>query len=142
MTRILVPLLTPGRLGPVHGCNLRFSLSLMFLLALCSFPGWSQSLVIKDVTVIDATGHAAEPNMSVDIEHGRIVAVSKSKKARTPKSATIVDGRGKFLIPGLWDMHVQGASDTRAPWSHLLFVANGVVGVRDMSGPLDARAWR
>jgi hypothetical protein len=61
MTRILVPLLTPDRLRPVHGCNLRFSLSLMFLLTLCSFSGWSQSLVIKDVTVIDATGHAAEP---------------------------------------------------------------------------------
>jgi hypothetical protein len=49
---------------------------------------------------------------------------------------------GKFLIPGLWDMHVHGASDSRAPWSHLLFVANGVVGVRDMSGPPDAHAWR
>jgi imidazolonepropionase-like amidohydrolase len=114
----------------------------MFLLALCSFPGWSQSLVIRDVTVIDATGHAAEPNMSVDIEDGHIVAVSPSKKARTPKNATIVDGAGKFLIPGLWDMHVHGASDSRAPWSHLLFVANGVVGVRDMSGPPDAHAWR
>jgi hypothetical protein len=31
----------------------------------------------------------------------------------------------------LWDMHVHGASDARAPWSHLLFLANGVVGVRD-----------
>ena len=142
MTRILVPLLTPDRLRPLHRCNLRFSLSLMFLLALFSFPGWSQSLVIRNVTVIDATGHAAEPNMSVEIEDGRIVAVTPSKTARTPKNATIVNGAGKFLIPGLWDMHVHGASDSRAPWSHLLFVANGVVGVRDMSGPPDAHAWR
>jgi len=142
MTRILVPLITPDRPRRAHGRTLRFSLSLMFLLALCSLCGWSQSLVIKDVTVIDATGHAAEPNMSVAIEDGHIVAVSKSKKAHTPKNATIVDGSGKFLIPGLWDMHVHGASDSRAPWSHLLFVANGVVGVRDMSGPPDAHAWR
>ena len=145
MTRLLVPL-APDRLRSVKGCNLRFSLSLMFLLILGSFPGWSQSIVIKDVTVIDATGHAAEPNMSVEIKDGHIVAVSKSKKARTPKTkiktAIIVDGAGKFLIPGLWDMHVHGASDSRAPWSHLLFVANGVVGVRDMSGPPDAHAWR
>jgi hypothetical protein len=42
----------------------------------------------------------------------------------------------------LWDMHVHGVSDNRAPWSHLLFVANGVVGVRDMSGPPAAHAWR
>ena len=68
--------------------------------------------------------------------------MSPSKKAHIPKNATIVDGTGKFLIPGLWDMHVHGASDSRAPWSHLLFLANGVVGVRDMSGPPDAHAWR
>jgi imidazolonepropionase-like amidohydrolase len=61
---------------------------------------------------------------------------------RIPKNAVVVDGTGKFLIPGLWDMHVHGAADGRAPWSHLLFVANGVVGVRDMAGPPDARAWR
>jgi imidazolonepropionase-like amidohydrolase len=114
----------------------------MFLLSVCSFSGWSQSLVIKNVTVIDATGHAAEPNMSAEIKDGRIVAIRKAKKARTPRNATVVDGGGKFLIPGLWDMHVHGASDSRAPWSHLLFVANGVVGVRDMSGPPDAHAWR
>ncbi len=142
MTRILVPLFTPDRPRSVHRCSLRFSLSLMFLLALCSFPGWSQSLVIKDVTVIDATGHAAQPNMTVEIKGDHIVAVSPSKKAHIPKNATIVDGTGKFLIPGLWDMHVHGASDSRAPWSHLLFVANGVVGVRDMSGPPDAHEWR
>jgi imidazolonepropionase-like amidohydrolase len=142
MTRILVRLFPSDRLRSVHRGNLRFSLSLIFLLALCSFPAWSQSLVIKNVTVIDATGHAAQPNMSVEIEGGHIVAVSPSKKAHTPKNATIVDGAGKFLIPGLWDMHVHGASDSRAPWSHLLFVANGVVGVRDMSGPPDAHAWR
>ncbi len=99
-------------------------------------------MVIKDVTVIDATGHGAEPHRTVNIENGHIVAVIPSKKAHIPKNATIVDGAGKFLIPGLWDMHTHGASDTRAPWSHLLFVANGVVGVRDMSGPPDARAWR
>ena len=39
-------------------------------------------------------------------------------------------------------MHVHGASDSRASWSHLLYLANGVVGVRDMSGPPDAHAWR
>jgi imidazolonepropionase-like amidohydrolase len=142
MTGILVPRFMPDQRRRANRCNLRLSLSLIFLLALCSFPGWSQSLVIKDVTVIDATGRAAQPNMTVEIEGGRIVAVRPSKKAHTPKNATIIDGMGKFLIPGLWDMHVHGASDSRAPWSHLLFVANGVAGVRDMSGPPDARAWR
>jgi hypothetical protein len=62
MARILVPRITPER--PVRRCDLRFSLSLIsiliFLFALFSVRGWSQSLVIKDVTVIDATGQRCE----------------------------------------------------------------------------------
>ncbi len=140
MARILVPRITPER--PVRGGHSRFSLSLIFLLALFSARAWSQSLVIKDVTVIDATGRAAAPHSTVVIDGDHIIAISRSKKTHLPQNAVIVDGTGKFLIPGLWDMHVHGASDARAPWSHLLFVANGVVGVRDMSGPPDAHAWR
>ena len=135
MARILVPRFSPNRL--------RFSLPLIFLLAaLGSVRGWPQSLVIKHVTTIDGTSQPPEPDMTVVIEGDRIVAVRPWKKTHIPKNATIVDGTGKFLIPGLWDMHVHGASDARAPWSHLLFLANGVVGVRDMSGPPDAHAWR
>ena len=120
----------------------RFSLSIMLVLALGSVCGRAQSLVITHVTVIDATGHAPEPDMAVVMHGDRIDAVSPWKKRHIPKGAVIVDGTGKFLIPGLWDMHVHGASDERAQWSHLLFIANGVVGVRDMSGPRDAHAWR
>ena len=99
---------------------------------------WPQSLAIERVTVIDATGRAAEADRTVLIDRDRIAAIGPSKTTAVPKNARVVDGSGKFLIPGLWDMHVHGASDTRAPWSHLLFLANGVVGVRDMSGPADA----
>ena len=120
-----------------------FSLYTVLLLTLCSGCAWAQSLVIQHVTVIDATGRGPAPNMTVVVDGDRIVAVTPwKKKMRLPKDAAEVDGTGKFLIPGLWDMHVHGASDERAPWSHLLFLANGVVGVRDMSGPADAHAWR
>jgi len=117
-------------------------LRLILLLTLLGACSWSQSLVIKRVTVIDATGRGPEPNMTVITNGDRIIAVGPWRKTHIPRNAVIVDGTGKFLIPGLWDMHVHGASDARAPWSHLLFVANGVVGVRDMSGPPDAHVWR
>ena len=94
------------------------------------------------MTVIDATGRGPEPNMTAIVDGDRIVAVGPWRKTHIPRKAVVVDGAGKFLIPGLWDMHVHGASDARAPWSHLLFLANGVVGVRDMSGPPDAHVWR
>jgi imidazolonepropionase-like amidohydrolase len=108
---------------------------------LCAFA-WSQPLVIKRVTVIDATGKAAQPDMTVVVEGDHIAAVSPWKKAKVPKNAQVVDGAGKFLIPGLWDMHAHGASDGRAAQSYPLYLANGVVGVRDMWGPSDANAWR
>ncbi len=101
-----------------------------------------QSIAIEHVTVIDATGSAPAADRTVVVQGDRILSIGPAKKARVPKDAAVIDGRGKFLIPGLWDMHVHGASDERAAWSHLLFIANGVVGVRDMSGPLNAKVWR
>jgi imidazolonepropionase-like amidohydrolase len=122
--------------------RLHFILCASLLLAYCGGLAWSQSLVIQHVTVIDATGPAPMPNMTVVVEGDRIVAIGPARKTHVAKNAVVVNGAGKFLIPGLWDMHVHGASDERAAWSHLLFLANGVVGVRDMSGPPDAHAWR
>jgi imidazolonepropionase-like amidohydrolase len=117
---------------------LRLAILLNFLGSLV----WPQSLVIQRVTVIDATDRAAQPDMTVVIEGDRMAAIAPWKKAKIPAGAQVIDGRGKFLIPGLWDMHAHGASDDRTQWSQLLFLANGVVGVRDMAGPPDAHAWR
>lgn len=142
MTRILSLRSASEQTCLVLRSHSRFILLPILSLALGGVCGWSQSLAIEHVSVIDATGQAAQPDRTVIIDRDRIVAVLPGKKAHIPKNAQIVDGSGKFLIPGLWDMHVHDASDARAPWSHLLFVANGVVGVRDMSGPPDAHAWR
>jgi imidazolonepropionase-like amidohydrolase len=142
MTRIPVSCPAPVWLEFVHRCRLHFSFYPVLLLALCGGCSWSQSLVIKRVTVIDATGRSPTPNMTVVVDGNRIVAVGPWRKTRIPKNAVVVDGTGKFLIPGLWDMHAHGTADEHAAWTHLLFLANGVVGVRDMFGPPDAHAWR
>jgi imidazolonepropionase-like amidohydrolase len=109
---------------------------LFFLAVVCS----AQSLIIENVTVIDATGAAPRPGMSVGIDKGQITEIKKSIHA--PKGAEIVDGSGKFLIPGLWDMHVHiGAPEIFFP----LLNANGVTGVREMfTGiPIETiREWR
>jgi hypothetical protein len=121
-------------------------LALLCILAAPFVP--AQPLAIHHVTVIDATGKPAQPDLTVVIEAGRIASVTPSAKARIPKGAQIVDGRGKFLIPGLWDMHAHDLTDTfpheGVPfwWSYGLYLANGVVGVRDMWGPEDNNAWR
>jgi hypothetical protein len=70
----------------------------------------------------------------------RIIAVAPARSARIPKGARLVAGRGQYLIPGLWDMHVHLWDDTNVlP----MFVAFGVTGVRDMGSNYErVRAWR
>ena len=58
-----------------------------------------------------------------------------TSKAISPKNAQVVDGTGKFLIPGLWDMHIhafRNAVNKRKEYYFPLFIANGVTSVRDM----------
>lgn len=107
----------------------------------------SPPLVITHVNIIDATGSPVQPDMSVTIQGNRIVRIAKSGKAKLPANARVLDAKGKFLIPGLWDMHVHiifgdwipGGKEVSLP----LFVANGVTGVRDMGGDLDTLLeWR
>lgn len=98
-------------------------------------------IAITDVTVIDGTGGAASHHMTVVISGGKIIAVDSMSRATVPAQAQVLDGRGKFLTPGLWDMHVHL---TKAGASSLsLFVANGVTSVRDVGGDFTVvQGWR
>ena len=100
-------------------------------------------LVLEHVTLIDATGRPPQPDQTVVIDNGRIFSIGPAARAKFSKNARVVDGTGKVLIPGLWDMHVHLAGVNADPaWSKQvllpLLVANGIVGVRDMGGDLDA----
>jgi imidazolonepropionase-like amidohydrolase len=92
------------------------------------------SLVITHVTVIDMTGAPPQSDMTVVITGNHISAIGKTGKLRLPNGAQLINGRGRFLIPGLWDMHVHLTEVER---SFPMFVANGVTGVRNMGGDLD-----
>ncbi|HET6669195.1 MAG TPA: hypothetical protein VFH15_03095, partial [Pyrinomonadaceae bacterium] len=95
-----------------------------------------KSLVFTHVTVIDATGSPAKPEMTVVIMGEHIAALGKTGAVRIPKNAQIVNAAGKFLMPGLWDMHVHifNHVSRRPPntWYFPLFVSNGVTSVREM----------
>jgi hypothetical protein len=105
------------------------------------------ALAFTHVTVIDATGAPALPDMTVVIENKYIVDLGRSRDVRPPHDATIVDAKGKYLIPGLWDMHVHTVFGNWLPRNEKitlpLFVANGITGVRDMGSDLDViKQWR
>jgi imidazolonepropionase-like amidohydrolase len=105
------------------------------------------ALVFEGVTVVDVEGGRTLPGMTVVVEGDRIADVGTRPGIRIPAGARVIDAAGKYLIPGLWDMHVHtafgdwfpGARDIALP----LLVANGVTGVRDMGGDLDVLLeWR
>lgn len=106
----------------------------------------SAPLVFTSVTVIDAAGAPAKPGMTVVITDGRITALGKSGKVRVPRGARVVDGAGKFLIPGLWDMNAHPflyEKDFFPLFALHLYVVNGVTGLRDTFGPLGEEIqWR
>lgn len=87
------------------------------------------------VTVVDVERGQVSTDITVVVSGNRIAAVGPS--ARIPRGARIVDGRGKFLIPGLWDMHSHALD--RWEWSALLNVANGVTGIRDPGAVKDPK---
>jgi imidazolonepropionase-like amidohydrolase len=106
-----------------------------------------QTLVLTHVNLIDATGTPVQPDMTVVITGKRIAAIEKSEGAKIPKNVQVVNFQGKYLIPGLWDMHVHEIFGDWLPENEevipLLFVANGITGVRDMGGDLEPlKKWR
>jgi Amidohydrolase family/Tetratricopeptide repeat len=121
------------------------NLALLFLPLLFFSPNASQTpsakpsiLVFTHVTVIDATGAPAHPDVTVVITGDRITAMGDSGRIRVPKDAQVVNATGKFLIPGLWDMHVHWYDKGYLP----LFIANGVTGIRIMWGSPIHHEWR
>jgi len=90
-------------------------------------PNHTQApIVFTHATIIDVTEQAPKRDMTVVITGDRISAIGDN--IPMPAGAQVVDATGKFLIPGLWDMHVHWYfRDT-----FTLFIANGVTGVRQM----------
>jgi imidazolonepropionase-like amidohydrolase len=95
-------------------------------------------LFIQHVAVVDVSAGQVLPDMTVEIRGRTIAAMDSASRIRAARGARIVDGRGKYLIPGLWDMHVHlsfpvGAAQVFLP----IMVANGVLGARDMHSFLE-----
>jgi imidazolonepropionase-like amidohydrolase len=100
----------------------------------------SATIFITHVNLIDGAGESEQADMTIAIRGDRIAAVGKSAMTPAEPDALVIDGSGKYAIPGLWDMHVH-ISDQRAYLP--LLVAKGITAVRDMGGSLDVlQDWR
>ena len=89
------------------------------------------NLAITGVAVVDVESGRLVPNQVVLIQGGRVTAVEPSQRAKLPSGVRTIDGSGKYLIPGLLDMHAHlNLSGKPTEIEMPLFVANGVTGVR------------
>jgi hypothetical protein len=68
-------------------------------------PATPPLLAITRVTVIDTANRSARADMTVVIGGNRVIELGKSDAVVLPRAIAVVDGRGQFLLPGLWDMH-------------------------------------
>jgi hypothetical protein len=102
-------------------------------------------IAIQNVTVIDATGASAKSGMTVLITGNRIHKINKTQKTKLAEDVNVVDGSGKFLIPGLWDMHIHPFGEEEdIRWKEFmsLFITNGITNVRVMFGYPELHQWR
>ena len=110
--------------------------SLMSVLAACSRPPEARGTAISNVTVIDAV-HGVRDAQTVIFDGDEIIAVG-SAGDDLPAVKNEIDGSGRFLIPGLWDMHVHLTFDERFTASMpASFLYYGITSVRDTGGMVE-----
>jgi len=101
-------------------------------------PNYESSLlVIQNINVVDVTTGKILPNQDVVIKGQLIYFIGKSFSETISTDSKYIDGKGKYLCPGLWDMHFHLCWDKNN--DTLLYPAllkNGITGIRDMGGDL------
>jgi cytosine/adenosine deaminase-related metal-dependent hydrolase len=113
------------------------SLLLLSLSAVTFIPAFGQTRVaIQNVTLLDGTDHAPRHNVTVIVQGQNIVAINKERSEGSQGTA-VVDGTGKYLIPGLWNNDLHGPAFNDAKATLLSLVSYGITTVRDMGANLD-----
>lgn len=126
---------------------------LAFVLPALASPAFAaprpSDIIIRHVTVVDVERGQVVAGQAVVLKGGDIVAVgADASVAKDWRAKQMVEGKGRYLIPGLWDMHVHfgGGPGLIEENKALLplYVANGITTIRDCSGDLadQVLAWR
>jgi hypothetical protein len=114
--------------------NMSIILTLIFIIPFMSCGGRRlHDCLINNVNIVDVKTGEILKNKTIAIDNDRITAIYDHEIICTD-STIVIDGNGKYLIPGLWDMHAH------YKWSHadlnLLLIANGITGIREMWGDM------
>jgi imidazolonepropionase-like amidohydrolase len=126
-------------------------LAALTVLILLIYPVGAQSVAIRNATIINLRSGKKSSGNTILIDGIVIRSVSADRNFDLPKNARVINAKGKFVIPGLWDMHVHYFNNysrigtDNKDWYGPLFIANGVTGLRDMASDIEdrtkAQAW-
>ena len=95
----------------------------------------TKGTVIRNVTVVDTRGGSLQPRMTIVLDEGKIQRIAAHRVIRTSGAAQSIDASGKYVVPGFLDMHTHAMSEAdRQPTIWPLLIANGITGIREMSG--------
>lgn len=117
----------------------KFSICFLVLFSLIIYG--QRTILINNVNVVDVDKGITLKAMHVVIKDSLIVdVINADQNKNLPLADTVINGKGKYLIPGLWDMHTHVfAPDQMFP----LLVANGITGIRDMFDDIrGVKQWR
>jgi len=117
------------------------TITVLLVLPLPSMPEPARAgdFLVHDVNIIDVTQGRVLISRDIIVRQGVITAINAASKNADNHAAAgliAIDGRGKYALPGLWDMHSHSTS-LAEQYLHPLFLANGVTGLRDMWGCMD-----
>ena len=96
-------------------------------------PQTTQPIALVGGTLIDVTGKPATPNSVVVLQGDRIVAAGPRASVTIPNNAKAIDVSGKFLLPGLWDMHAHFYQTEFGP----TYLAAGITTARDVGNDME-----
>ncbi len=105
-------------------------------------------LLLRHAAVVDVVHGTIARDQDIAVRQGRIVAIAPSRESAEWQGARVIDARGKYAIPGLWDMHVHfGGGEALIEENRdllPLYVAHGITAVRDAAGDLSQSVfqWR
>ncbi|MEM8889318.1 MAG: amidohydrolase family protein, partial [Bacteroidota bacterium] len=120
--------------------NYYAAILVIFLLCFSCQPAeelFEGAIIIEHVNTIDPTD-GLKTDQSIVIREGKIIKIAPSSQLKLSPENKIINGTGKYLIPGLWDAHVHFAFiEELAPRMFELFLAYGITSVRDTGGKID-----
>jgi imidazolonepropionase-like amidohydrolase len=91
-------------------------------------------LIFSDVTIVDTHDGKLTPGATIVIEDGKITKIVRSGKIDAAANAQHIDGKGRFVVPGFWDMHAHPFNNANLADNLTLMLAYGITGVRQMAG--------